>query len=434
MAPDKLITILRGILGVTALLAVCWAFSVNRKSVNWRLVATGLGLQLVLALLMLKVGFVEEGVRWIAELFKSIIEFSSAGTVFLFGDLVTEASHGAQLGFKILPSIMFFSALTSVFYYLGILQRVVYVFAWLMQRTMKLSGAETLSAAANVFLGYTEAPLVVRPYLAKMTRSEILCLMTVGMATMSGAVLGIYMLIIGGDDPEKTVAAGKYLITASIMAAPVALMVSKMLYPETEEVDKNLIVAKQSVGINLFDAVATGTLQGVKLAGAVIALLITFISLIHLCNYVTVEWIGAPLGLNTWIAEVTKGDFDAFTLQFIAGASFAPVAWIIGVDADSALLVGRLLGERIVVTEFVAIYSLGELIEAGAITDPKAITIATFALCGFAHFTSCGILIGALSTLAPSQRNQFADLSLRALAGATIATLINAAVAGAILG
>jgi len=235
MTPDKFVTIFRGIVGVCVLLAVCWVFSADRKSIKWRLVASGLGLQLVLAVLMLKVGFVETGVSWIAEQFKTVIDFSAAGTSFLFGDLVTDPSHEAQLGFKILPAIMFFSALTSVFYYLGILQHVVYGFAWLMQRTMKLSGAETLSAAANVFIGYTEAPLVVRPYLERMTRSEILCLMTVGMATMSGTILGIYMLIIGGDDHEKTVDAGKHLITASIMAAPIALLVSKMLYPESGE-------------------------------------------------------------------------------------------------------------------------------------------------------------------------------------------------------
>ena len=434
MPPDKLITVLRGIFGVAALLAVCWAFSVNRRSVKWRLVATGLGLQLVLALLMLKVGFVKSGVEWISELFKSVIDFSSAGTIFLFGELVTDAGHGAQLGFKILPAILFFSALTSIFYYLGLLQRVVYGFAWLMQRTMKLSGAETLSAAANVFIGYTEAPLVVRPYLERMTRSEILCLMTVGMATMSGTVLGIYMLIIGGGDPERTVAAGQHLITASIMAAPVALLVSKMLYPETEEVDKNLNVAKQEAGINLFDAVATGTFTGIKLAATVTALLITFLSLIHLCNYMIVEWIGAPLGVNAWIVAFSNGSFEGLTLQFIAGAFFAPVAWIIGVDWDSALLVGRLLGERIVMSEFIAFLSLGEMLSNGVLTDPKAITIATFAICGFAHFTSCGIIIGGLSALAPAQRANFADLCLRALAGATIATLINAAVAGAILG
>ncbi len=432
--PEKAITIARGIFGVCALLSVCWYFSADRKSVNWRLVRSGLGLQLILAFLMLKVRFVNKVVEAVAEFFGEIIGFATVGTNFLFGKLATDPIHEAQLGFKILPSIMFFAVLTSVLYYLGILQKIVYAFAWLMQRTMKLSGAETLSAAANVFIGYTEAPLVVRPYIERMTRSEIMCLMTVGMATMSGTILGLYMSVVGGGDPVKTVAAGTHLITASIMAVPIALVVSKLLYPETEEVNQNLEVSKESIGINIFDAIAAGTYQGLKLAVTVIALLIVFISLIHLCNYITREWIGEFLHVNEMFVSATSGNFDGLTLQFMAGAIFAPVAWVIGVDSESVLLVGRLLGERIIITEFIAYLSLGDMIETGVLTDPKAIVISTFALCGFAHFTSCGIVIGGLSTLAPGQRHNFAGLVLRALAGGTIATLINASVAGAILG
>ena len=428
------ITIARGILGVCILLSVCWVFSVDRKAVNWRLVVSGLALQSVLVFLMLKVPVVEKSVESIALFFKLVIDFAAVGSEFLFGELVTNETYHAQLGFRVLPSIIFFAAIISILYYLGILQRIVYAFAWLMQRTMKLSGAETLSAAANVFIGYTEAPLVVRPYIERMTRSEILCLMTVGMATMSGTILGIYMSVIGGGDEVKTVAAGKHLITASLMTAPIALVVSKILYPETEKVDQNLKVSRESIGVNIFDAVATGTHQGLRLAVTVLALLIVFISLIHLCNYITRDWIGEWLQVNQWIASATEGKFEGLTLQFMAAVIFAPVAWVIGIDAEHALLVGQLLGERIVLTEFIAYLSLGDMISTGILTDPKAIVISTFALCGFAHLSSCSIIIGGLSTLAPGQRHNFASLVLRALAGGTISTLINDSVAGAILG
>lgn len=385
---------------------------------------------------MLKVPFVEGGVEAIATFFKLILDFSLAGSSFLFGDLATDVGnvHQATLGFRVMPAIIFFATLSSLLYYLGILQKIVYVFAWIMHRTMHLSGAETLSAAANIFIGYTEAPLVVRPYLERMTRSEIVCLMTVGMSTMAGTILGIYMIIIGGGDAELTVKAGKFLITASIMVAPIAIVVSKMLYPETEQINRDLKVSRESIGVNLFDALTNGVSQGVKLAVTVTALLIVFISLIHMFNYLLLNLLGGWTGLNDWIVSQTGGNFEGVTLQFIFAVLFSPVAWIAGVDWDSALLVGRLLGERLAVTEFVAYLALGDMIASGVLTDPKAIVISTFALCGFAHFTSCGIIIGGISTLAPGQRETCARHVLYALAGATIATLINATVAGAILG
>ena len=385
---------------------------------------------------MLKVPPVEHAVEFVAKFFTLILDFALVGASFLFGDLATDEKevHNATLGFRVLPTIIFFATLSSILYYLGILQKIVYLFAWVMHRTMKLSGAETLSAAANIFIGYTEAPLVVRPYLEKMTRSEIVCLMTVGMATMAGTILGIYMIIIGGGDEERTVQAGKFLITASIMVAPIAIVVSKMIYPETEEIDRDLKVSRESIGVNFFDALTNGVAQGLKLAVTVTALLIVFISLIHMFNYLLLNLLGGWTGLNDWIVSKTGGNFEGFTLQFVFAVLFSPVAWIAGVDWDSAMLVGRLLGERLVITEFVAYLALGEMIATGVLTDPKAIVISTFALCGFAHFTSCGIIIGGISTLAPGQRENCARHVLYALAGATIATLINATVAGAILG
>ena len=433
---EIVVNVLHGLLGVFVFFLICYGLSVDRRSINWRLVGSGILIQLVLAFVMLKIPLVETCVGGVAILFKLVLDFSLVGSSFLFGELANDPEniHEATLGFRVMPSIIFFATLSSILYYLGILQKIVYVFAWVMHRTMKLSGAETLSAAANVFIGYTEAPLVVRPYLERMTRSEIVCLMTVGMATMSGTILGIYMTIVGGGDHEKTVQAGKFLITASIMAAPIAIVVSKIIYPEREEINRDLKVSRESIGVNFFDALTNGVTQGVKLAVTVTALLIVFISLIHMVNYLMLNLLGGWTGLNELIVSKTDGNFEGLTLQFVFALIFFPVAWLAGVDLENALLVGRLLGERLAVTEFVAYLALGDMIANGVLTNPKAIIISTFALCGFAHFTSCGIIIGGISTLAPGQRENCARYVLYALAGATIATLINATVAGTILG
>ena len=422
---------LRGMLGISVLLGLCYVLSSNRKHINWRLVAGGLGLQWVLAILVLKVPFVSGVLELISLFFVEVLNFSAAGAGFIFGDLANNANtYGTVFAFRVVPSIIFFSAVTSVLYYLGILQKFVMVFAWVMKKTMHLSGAESLAAAANIFVGQTEAPLVVKPYIEKMSRSEILALMTGGMATIAGAVMVAFIEFLGGDDPVAKAEFGKHLLTASLLNAPGALVCAKMLLPETKEVDTRLEVSKDRMGVNVFDAAAGGTTQGVTLAFNVAAMLLVFIAFIAMFNFALTNWLGGPLGLNAWVNEVTGGRFETLSMEFLFGILFAPVAWIIGVDWESCTQVGRLLGEKLVLNEFVAYGNLGQQIQSGAFTDQRAIIIATYALCGFANFSSMGIQIGGIGVLAPSRRGTLSELALKSLLGGTIACLVTASIAG----
>ncbi len=431
---EILVNIARGLFGITMLVALCYGLSNDRKHINWRLVFGGIGLQVVIAFLVMKVEWVEKSFNAVSKLFVRVLQYSNVGSRFIFGDLVDSESIGAQFGFAVLPTIIFFSALTSLLYYLGILQRVVYVFAWIMNKTMRLSGAESMAAAANVFIGQTEAPLLVRPYLERMTKSEIACLMTGGMATIAGSVLGAYIQLLGGNDPVLRVEVGTRLLTASIMAAPAAIVLAKVLFPEREKVDANLHVSKDSIGVNLFDSITSGTTQGVKLAVNVGAILVVFIAIIAMVNYILTNGLGELLNVNTSIETWTDGAYKGLTLQFIFGILFSPVAFIIGADTGSLLAVGQLLGEKLILNEFFAYHTLGEMIENERLVDPKSILLSTFALCGFANMASIGVQIGGIGTLAPGQRDNLANLAVRALIGGTCATLMTATIAGAISG
>ncbi len=425
------IQIFRGILGLLVMLGVCYALSGNRKSINWRLVGGGVGLQFALAILVLKVPVFEGVLKAISIFFVEILNFSAEGAKFIFGELTTEANHyGTVFAFRVVPSIIFFSALTSVLYYFGILQKFVMVFAWVMKKTMRLSGAESLAAAANVFIGQTEAPLVVKPYVAKMTRSEILALMTGGMATIAGAVMVAFIGFLGGEDPAMQAEFGKHLLSASLLSAPAALVCAKMLLPETETVSQTLDIDGDRMGVNLFDAATGGTTQGITLAFNVAAMLMVFIAFVAMINFVLVNWIGSWTGLNDWVATRFEGQFNRFSLEFLFGLVFAPVAWLIGVDGASCLQVGRLLGEKLVLNEFVAYANLGVLQAEGVIEDPRAIIIATYALCGFANFSSMGIQIGGIGAIAPEQRPTLSRLALKSLIGGTVACLMTATIAG----
>ena len=428
--PAVLVDLARGILGLVAIYAFLYFFSSERRNINWRLVGGGFVLQILIAVLVIKVPLFNRFIGKVSGLFLKLLEFSVEGSTFIFGELPTDPSYGAFFAFRVLPSIAFFSALASLFYYLGILQKVIFVFAWVMQKTMRLSGAESLAAAANVFIGQTEAPLVIRPYLERMTKSEIVCLMTGGMATIAGAVLVAYMNILGGDDEMRKIEIGKHLISASIMAAPGAIICAKMLFPEREEVDKDLKVAKESIGVNLFDAVANGTTQGVKLAVNVGAIVLVFFALMAFLNYITTEWIGSWTGINEMISDATGGLYEGLTLQFMFGVVFSPVAFLIGVDGGNLLAVGQLLGQKMVLNEFVAFQEMRVLVDAGHLTDEKSFVITTFALCGFANFSSIGIQIGGISVLAPGQRQHLARMAFRAMIGGTCASLMIATIAG----
>ena len=425
----------RGVLGLGFLILMGYLLSSNRRRIDWNLVCTGLLLQLVFALSVLKVDRVAQSFDWLSQQVVTFLNFSEKGAEFLFGGLVNnQETFGYIFAFKVLPTVVFFSAFTSVLYYFGIIQRVIKGFAWVMSRTMRLSGAESLAAAANIFIGQTEAPLVVKPYLDKMTKSELMCLMVGGMATIAGGVLAAYIAFLGGSSEAEKIYFAKHLLTASIMSAPAAIVIAKMLYPETEAVDRKLDVSKEKIGTNVLDAIARGTKDGLKLAINVGAMLLVFTALIAVFNWITVDWIGGPTGLNEQISAQTSGRYTGLSLQYILGNLFAPVAWIIGVPATDIVAVGQLLGEKTILNEFFAYASLSDLKNSGLLTSNRSIVIATYSLCGFANFASIGIQIGGIGGLAPSQQANLAKFGIKALIGGTAAALMTATFAGMLIG
>jgi len=426
------VSALRALLGITVLVAICYALSNNRKAVNWRLVGIGMAMQLVLALLILKVPGVSNVFDWLSEGFRAVLRFTQAGASFLFGSIVQDQqAFGYIFAFQVLPTIVFFSALTAILYYFGILQKVVYGMAWLFTKTMGLTGPESLAAAANVFIGQTEAPLVVRPYLDRMSKSEILCLMTGGMATIAGSVFVAYVGFLGGDDPEMQRYFAKHLLTASIISAPAAIVAAKILYPETEPVDpdKQLDMARDE-SHNLLDAISRGTTDGLRLAINVGAMLLVFTALIYMANQILLYSVGEWTGLNEYVKTATGGRFEGFTFTYVLGLIFAPFAWILGVPAQDVLLVGQLLGQKTVINEFVAYAELNTIRTAGVEISDKAVLIATYALCGFSNFASIGIQIGGISAIAPGQRQTLTELGVKSLIGGTIACFLTACIAG----
>ncbi len=423
--------VLRGLLGIAVLLGICYAFSSNRSRIDWRLVLVGLGLQFGLAILLLKVPFVNAGFERIAQFFTRVLNFSVAGAEFIFGSLVEDTeTFGIIFAFQILPTIIFFSALTSILYYFGLLQWVIQGMAWFMKRTMRLSGGESLAVAANVFIGQTEAPLVVKPYLEQFSRSEVMLLMTGGMATIAGGVFAAYIQMLGGDDPVQQTYFAKHLLTASMISAPAAIVAAKILLPETEEksIESQLEMTGET-GTNLLDAISRGTTDGVRLAVNVGAMLLVFTALIYMANQILLIP-GEIIGINEDIRLATEGRFEGLTFTYLLGLIFAPLAWILGTPAEDLLIVGQLLGTKTVINEFVAYSEMEMIREAGALTNPKSVIIATYALCGFANFASIGIQIGGISAIAPGQRQTLTELGIRSLIGGTVACFMTAAVAG----
>ena len=420
----------RGLLGIAVFLGIAVLFSADRKNIPWRVVGVGLLLQFALAGLVMHVPPVRAAVELVGLFFVKLLGFTSEGTRFLFGSLLDEQSHGVIFALSVLPTIVFFSAFSAALYYLGILQKIVHGMAWIFSRTMRMSGPETLSASANVFLGQTEAPLLIRPWLAGMTKSEILCVMIGGMATVAGAVMIAYISLLGGADLEQQLVFATHLLTKSVITVPAALMIAKILLPQTEPVDTSLQVAQESNGVNLLDAICRGTTDGVKLAVNVGAMLLVFTALVALVNFVLEGWIGAPTGLNALVSSWSGGVFDGFSLDFLLGILFAPVAWLMGISGDAMLLSGALLGERTVLNEFVSFVRLGELKAAGAYGDPRNLMILTYALAGFANIVSIGVQIGGIGGLAPSQRETLARFGWKALLGASLACFMTGAVAG----
>ncbi|MFO8000925.1 MAG: nucleoside transporter C-terminal domain-containing protein [Marinilabilia sp.] len=428
-------SLLRGLLGMAFIMFLAWIFSTNRKAIAWRVVFTGLAIQVTLAVAILFIPFVQTLFDVMGKVFVKILSFSDEGAKFLFKSLETGEIEEPLMNFAItiLPTIIFFSALTSILFYFGIIQKVVYFLALGMTKLLKISGAESLSVAGNIFLGQTESPLMIKAYLEKMTRSEIMLVMSGGMATLAGGVLAVYIKVLGGGDPVQELIYAKHLLAASIMAAPGVIIIAKMLVPQTEKISDEVSVPKEKIGKNVLDAISNGTTEGIRLAVNVAGMLLVFIALIAMVNFVFVK-IGDWTTLNGAIASATGGDYQELSLEFILGYAFAPLMWVLGVGIQDIDLVGRVLGEKIIMTEFIGYVSLGELKEAGAFMQEKSIIMATYVLCGFANFASIGIQIGGIGSLAPGKRVLLSQLGIRALLAGTLASLLSATIIGMILG
>ncbi len=428
---DSLSHVFRGLFGFLVFLALAYACSSNRKAINWRLIAAGVLLQFVIGGLVLHVDAVRGVFDVVGSWFVSILDFNKAGAEFLFGGLVNDPkTFGFIFAFNVLPTIIFFSALTSLLFYLGILQKVVLAFAWVLSKTMNLSGAESLSASGNIFLGQTEAPLLIRPYLNTMTRSELLAVMVGGMSTIAGGVMMAYIALLGGEDPAQRLLFTKHLLTASVMSAPAALVVAKLLIPQTEEVNRDLEVSRERIGANALESIAIGTTDGVKLAVNVGAMLLVFTALIALVNGMLSGSLGEWTGLNAWIAETTSGRHTSLSLQYVFGVVFAPVAWLMGVSPQHLTAAGQLIGEKTILNEFYAYNSLAVAKNNGTLPELRDQLIVTYALCGFSNIASIGIQVGGIGALAPEKRSELARLGWRALLGGSLACFLTACIAG----
>ena len=432
---------IRGLAGLVFIVTLAFLFSNNRKVVDWRLVAIGVVLQVLIGLIVGKVEWAQQGFAFISEKFVVFLGFAQKGAEFLYGDLAKNSSQnpgvkhnlGFLFAFQALPTVIFFSAISAGLYYLGILQKIVYGFAWIMARSMRLSGSESLSAAANIFMGQTEAPLLVRPFISRMTQSELHCLMVGGMATIAGSVLGAYVSFLGGGDVVQQSKFASYLLSASIMNAPAAIVLAKLFMPENhpELIDRQLKIDREKVGVNFIDSLATGALDGLKLALNIGAMLLAFIAIIYAINWILVDGVGAITGLNQFVISSTNGAFDGFSLQYLLGQIFRVFAFAMGVEWNETLQVGSLLGQKVVLNEFVAYLDLADMKNAGQLSE-KSIRIATYALCGFANFSSIAIQIGGIGGMAPNRQGDLSKMGFRAMIAATLATMMTATIAGAI--
>jgi len=425
----------RGVLGMFSLILIAFIFSANKKAIDWKKVGIGLALQLLIAVGVLKVSFIQTVFELVGGVFIEILAYTKAGSEFLFAGIVGDMNKfGYIFAFQVLPTIIFFSALTSLLFYLGIIQKVVKVLAIGLSKFLGISGMESLSVAGNIFLGQTEAPLLIKAYLEKMNRSEMLLVMIGGMATVAGAVLAAYIGFLGGGDKVLELVFAKHLLAASVMAAPGAIVISKILYPQTEKVNTDVTVSQEKIGSNILDAIANGTSEGLRLAVNVGAMLLVFVAIIAMLNGI-LGWVGDITTLNTIIAQNTA--YQALSLEFILGSIFAPLMWLIGVPTQDISMMGQLLGIKLAASEFVGYIQLAELkniANATHLNFNKSIIMATYMLCGFANFASIGIQIGGIGSLAPGQRKVLSEFGIKALIGGTIASLMSATIAGMIIG
>jgi CNT family concentrative nucleoside transporter len=426
--------LIRGILGMLTLLLIAFIFSNNRKQIQWKTVGLGLLIQIIIAVSVLKIGFVKSVFETFGNFFIKILEYTGAGTQMLLGEFGDVNKYGFIFVFQALPVIIFFSALSSILYYFGIIQKIVGFLAWGLTRLFKISGAESLSVAGNIFLGQTEAPLLIKAYLEKMNRSEIFLVMVGGMATVAGSVLGAYIGFLGGNDPVLRLEFAKSLLAASVMAAPGAIVIGKIIYPQTEEIASDITISNDKVGENFLSAISIGTGEGIKMAVNVAAMLLVFIALIAMVNSIF-SGVGDWIGINSWIASNTV--YSGFSIEFILGHLFAPLMWLIGVAKEDMTLMGQLLGIKLVASEFVGYTQLVELKDPNHplhFTYQKSVLMATYMLCGFANFASIGIQIGGIGIIAPKIRKTLTELGLKAMIAGSLVSLMSATIAGIILG
>ena len=438
-------TLWRGVLGMFVLIFIAFLFSKNRKAIDWKRAFLGLSLQLLIAIGVLKVPFIQSIFNFIGKIFIEILNYTKAGSEFLFAGMVGDMNtFGYIFAFQVLPTIIFFSALTSLLFYLGVIQKIVKILAILLSKLLGISGMESLSVAGNIFLGQTEAPLLIKAYLAKMNRSEMLLVMIGGMATVAGAVLAAYIGFLGGGNKTLELVFAKHLLAASVMAAPGAIVISKILYPQTAKVNTDVKVSQEKIGSNILDAIANGTTEGLKLAVNVGAMLLVFVAVIAMLNGVLsafgsfegIEYLGwSFMSLNDIIASTTS--YNELSIEFILGTIFSPLMWLIGVPSSDTTMMGQLLGIKLAASEFIGYIQLAELKNAANaihLNYNKSVIMATYMLCGFANFASIGIQIGGIGSLAPSQRKTLSEFGMKALIGGTIASLMSATIAGMIIG
>ena len=430
----SIISLLRGVLGMGVLLFIAFLFSNNRKQIAWKTVGIGLLIQIIIAIGVLKVGIIKRIFEVMGSFFIKILEYTCAGTKMLLGEFGNIETYGFIFVFQALPVIIFFSALSSILYYFGIIQKVVGFLAWGLTKIFKISGSESLSVAGNIFLGQTEAPLLIKAYLEKMNRSEIFLVMVGGMATVAGSVLGAYIGFLGGDDPVQRLEFAKSLLAASVMAAPGAVVIAKIIYPQTEEIITDVKVSNTKIGENFLSAISIGTGEGIKMAVNVAAMLLVFIALIAMANSIF-SGIGSFVGLNSWVAANTV--YDSFSIEFVLGYLFAPLMWLVGVAKEDMTLMGQLLGIKLVASEFVGYTQLVDLKNSASslhFTYQKSVIMATYMLCGFANFASIGIQVGGIGIIAPKTRKMLTELGFKAMIAGSIVSLMSATIAGIILG
>lgn len=427
-------SLLRGVLGIVTVLAVAYAMSYDRKRIDWKLIGGGLVMQVIFALAVLYIPFIGTALEWLGKAFIKLMDFTQAGVGFLLGPYATK-SKGFIFLIHSLPVVIFFSALISLFYHWGIIQRIVGAFSWLLRKFMNISGAEGLVTSGNIFMGMTESPVLIKNYLPTMNRSEIFLVMVSGMGTIAGTVMATYIGMLSGGDPVARVLFAKHLISASLMAAPGSIVLAKMLCPQTEEVtDRVASLEKKSAHPTALDALAAGTSTGIRLMVNIAAMLLVFIALVALANYVLEGLIGRYTGLNDWIVSITDGKSQGLTFQFILGIILAPFMWLIGIPSPDITLVGSLLGQKTILNEFVAYFQLQEWKDAGLFMYQKSILMSTYILCGFANISSIGILLGGMGVLAPEKKDLITRFGFPAMIAGALVSVLSATIVGMILG